>query len=426
MISKNKPRECFVYITLPGETKFVTAGRFQLTTDRNDIPTGKFIYGKSYLERKEAVEIDPSILKLDSKICETNMLKGIFGALRDASPDYWGRRVIEKHAGKPQLEEIDYLLYSRDDRAGALGFGLGQKPPAPLRKFNKTLELENLQKIADAIIADEEFPKGEEENVAQVNDLMLIGTAMGGARPKTVVEDEHGLWIAKLNRNDDRWNNVRVEHAMLKLAHECGLNTSESKLEKIGDRDVLLMKRFDREKVKNGYRKARMISALTILRTEDTYLDREKWSYVLLVEELRRISAQSKDDANELFKRMCFNAMISNIDDHPRNHAVIAMDMEWKLSPAYDLTPATPISIERRDLALICGDNGRYAHINNLLSQCERFLLKEDEAKYVIDKMEETVRKNWYKIARREGVTEKDCDTIQSAFVYPGFRLALA
>ena len=128
-------------------------------------------------------------------------------------------------------------------------------------------------------------------------------------------------------------------------------------------------------------------------------------------------------DAPELFRRMCFNALISNVDDHPRNHAVVAMDTDWKLSPAYDLTPSTPISIERRDLALECGDMGRYANAENLLSQSARFLLKSDDAKNIIEKMEKTVKSKWYDTARREGVTEKDCERIAGAFAYQGFRL---
>ena len=159
---------------------------------------------------------------------------------------------------------------------------------------------------------------------------------------------------------------------MLVLARECGIHAVESKLTTIGDRDALLVKRFDRNKTDDGYQRARMLSALTLLRAEDTHTDRSKWSYVLLAEELRRISAQPKADGPELFRRMCFNALISNGDDHPRNHAVIAMEKDWKLSPAYDLTPAPQISIEHRDLALACGDMGRYAHAENLLSQSAR------------------------------------------------------
>ena len=126
MISRKTESECYVYITLPGETDFVTAGKFELTTDRRGKPTGKFVYGQSYLKRDDAVAIDPFELKLRDKTYETNLLKGIFGSLRDASPDYWGRRVVEKRSGQTQLGEIDYLLYSPDDRAGALGFGLNK------------------------------------------------------------------------------------------------------------------------------------------------------------------------------------------------------------------------------------------------------------------------------------------------------------
>ncbi len=415
--------ECFVYITLPGTAEFVTAGRFVLETDRTGVPLGRFVYGKSYLANPDAVPIDPLDLKLGTATFRTTALKGVFGALRDAGPDYWGRRVIEKHAGKAQLGEIDYLLYAPDDRAGALGFGLGPKPPAPRRKFNKTLDLEKLLMLADAIIADEEIAAGPEAQ--QVEELMLIGTSMGGARPKAVVEDEDGLWIAKFNRPDDKWNHARVEHAMLELARACGLSVSHSRVQTVGDRDVLLVKRFDRERTNAGYLRARMISGLTILRTEDTHQHRDRWSYVLLAEELRRISASPKKDTAELFRRMVFNALISNTDDHPRNHAAIARDKDWQLSPAYDLTPSMPISVERRDLAMSCGDFGRYAHAENLLSQCARFHLEREEARAIIDRMEEQIKTSWYDTARREGVSEKDCESVKTAFAYPGFRLAL-
>ena len=413
--------ECFVYIALPGETELVTAGRFRRSFDRHGVATGRFVYGKSYLERRNAVPIDPIELKLSANTYETRLLKGIFGALRDASPDHWGRRIIERQFGSPGPDEIDYLLHSPDDRAGALGFGLNQQPPAPKRTFNRTMELEKLQAFADAIIKDEELP--QDPDAQQAEALMDGGTSMGGARPKAVVEDDGALWIAKFNRPDDKWNHARVERAMLILARECGINAAESKPTTIGDRDALLIKRFDRHHTKSGYQRARMLSALTLLRAEDTHQDRSKWSYVLLAEELRRISAQPKEDAPELFKQMCFNALITNNDDHPRNHAVIAMENDWELSPAYDLTPAMPVSLERRDLALECGDMGRYAHADNLLSQSARFLLKPDEAREIVDQMENTVETRWYEIARREGVSEKDCETIRPAFVYEGFRL---
>ena len=413
---------CYVYIVLPGETEFVTAGKLVLSTDRHGVATGRFVYGRRYLARAKAVPIDPFELKLRAGTFETRRLRGVFGALRDAGPDYWGRRLIEQRAGPAPLGELDYLLQSPDDRAGALGFGLHPNPPPPRRRFNRVINLKRLQTLADAIIADEDLPA--EPATEQAQALLLAGTSMGGARPKVVIEDEAGLWLAKFNRPDDRWNHARVERAMLLLARECGLQTAESRLLRIGDRDALLVKRFDREKLDGGYRRARMLSTLTLLRANDTHQDRDKWSYVLLVEALRRISSEARQDAAALFRRMSFNALISNIDDHPRNHAVIAPDIDWRLSPAYDLTPAMPISIERRDLALVCGDLGRYANAENLLSQHTRFLLDRAEAESIIDNMERAVRKRWHDIARAQGVSEQDCERISSAFAYPGFRLA--
>jgi serine/threonine-protein kinase HipA len=365
--------------------------------------------------------VDPIELPLTSNIYETRTLGGVFGALRDAAPDHWGRRVIERHAQASELPEIDYLLQSPDDRAGALGFGLNAQPPAPKREFNQTMDLAKLQAVADAILADDER-RPDDPVAAQVEELLLIGTSMSGARPKAVVEADGALWVAKFNCATDRWNNTRVEHAMLRLAAACGLQVASSRIETVGDRDVLLVKRFDRAASGGGYRRARMLSALTLLRAGEAFRDRDRWSYPLLAEELRRLSARPVEDAQELFRRMTFNALISNTDDHPRNHACIALADDWQLSPAYDLTPTAPPSLERRDLALTCGDQGRRASADNLLSQCGRFLLARDAAAKILDDTEAQVRARWYEVARREGVSERDCERIASAFAYPGFR----
>jgi serine/threonine-protein kinase HipA len=422
MTSDSRPTECYVYLTLPGQVEAVTAGRFQLTTDRHGTPLGRFIYGRSYLARPDAVPIDPVELRLSTRVHETTRMGGVFGALRDAGPDHWGRRVIERHLRRGELGELDYLLSSPDDRAGALGFGLGRQPPPPLRAFNQTLALEQLQQIADAVVNDERHPI--DAAAIQTQELLLVGTSMGGARPKAVVEDSDGLWLAKFNRPDDRWNHARVEHAMLLLGRACGLTVAESRVVRVADRDVLLVKRFDREPAPLGYLRARMISALTLLRAEDSHRSRDLWSYVLLAEELRRTCAAPGREAAELFRRMCFNALISNTDDHPRNHAVIARDRDWRLSPAYDLNPTAHVSLERRDLALTCGDLGRYANAENLLSQSARFLLDPAEARQIIDLMEARVRDSWLNVARAAGVSERDCAAIEGAFAYPGFRLA--
>ena len=416
-------RECFVYIMTPGQTTFVPAARFQWRPDQGGLPIGRLVYGRRYLERPDAVPLDPVELPLTPRVYETRSLGGVFGALRDAAPDHWGRRVIQRHVNSLELPEIDYLLQAPDDRAGALGFGLSVQPPAPKREFNQTVDLAKLQAMADTILADDERAPNDPV-AAQLEELLLIGTSMGGARPKAVVEADGALWIAKFNCPTDRWNNARVEHAMLRLAAACGLRVASSRVEPIGDRAVLVVRRFDREAGEGGYRRARFLSALTLLRAGDTIHDRDRWSYPLLAEELRRLSARPAEDAQELFRRMAFNALISNSDDHPRNHAAVALPADWQLSPAYDLTPTAPSSIERRDLALACGDQGRRANAANLLSQCGRFMLPREAAAKILDDMEAQVRSRWYEVARREGVSERDCERIAGAFAYPGFRYA--
>jgi serine/threonine-protein kinase HipA len=123
---------------------------------------------------------------------------------------------------------------------------------------------------------------------------------------------------------------------------------------------------------------------------------------------------------------MCFNALISNTNDHPRNHAVMAMTPDWKLAPAYDLTPGPLVSEERRDLAMICGDAGRYAKAENIVSQSMRFLLEKREAEKIVSDMEKQVRSRWYETARREGLSDTDCNTISRSFAYAGFRYPMS
>ncbi|MGC9197986.1 MAG: type II toxin-antitoxin system HipA family toxin [Acidobacteriaceae bacterium] len=421
-MTSKPPKECFVSITLPGIHTPVTAGRFVIEQTPTGEPLGRFVYGRSYLANRDAVEIDPVELKLSERTYETTRLSGVFGAIRDAGPDYWGRRIIEKHAGLSKLDELDYLLESPDDRAGALGFGIDVKPPAPLRKFNQTLDLPHLQKTAEALLRDG-IP--EDANAPQIQDLLLLGTSMGGTRPKAVVEDQEGLWIAKFERPDDRWNWERVEHAMLRLARQCGVDAAESRVERVGGKDVLMVKRFDRTRSEDRttYLRSRMISALTLLRADDAVSARKRWSYVLLVEEIRRVVSEPKKAARELFRRIAFNALISNTDDHPRNHSLIAPGRDWMLSPAYDLTPTPSLSQERRDLAMECGALGRYANRANILSEHRRFLLEREEAERILDDMMKQIANTWEETVLSCGGSQHDVEAIRPAFVYPGYSL---
>jgi len=409
----------YVYIVPPGATDFVTAGRFEVSVTPEGDSVGRFFYGRRYLERSDAVELDPVELRLRRGQYETARMDGFFGAIRDAMPDYWGRRVIERNTGHTKLEEFDYLMYGPDDRAGALGFGSNVQPPPPKHRFNQTMDLERLQAAADAIISDE--PNTRDSSTRQAEELILIGTSMGGARPKAVVEHEQNLWIAKFSRYDDRWNHPRVEHGLLRLAQKCGISVADNRITNIGGRDVILVRRFDRERTEKGYQRYRMVSALTLLQSDDSPTSRRDWSYILFADEVRRISRMPEADLRELFARMCFNAAVSNIDDHPRNHAVLAKSRDWELSPAFDLTPAPMIGMERRDLAMACGDRGRYANKNNLLSQHGRFLLNKEDATTILNKIVETVRNSWRPAMKESGVSNIDCKMIETAFLYKGF-----
>ena len=409
--------ECYVYIVLPGETEFVTAGRFTLRESREGAPVGEFIYGRSYRERPNAVELDPLELRLQPGTFETARMGGFFGAIRDAMPDSWGRRVIERWV-HGELTEFDYLLRAPDDRAGALGFGGNTDPSIPRNRFNLTLDLERLQRAADALINDEPEPTGSA--VEQAEDLLLLGgTSMGGARPKVVVEDDDALWIAKFARTDDSYNQPRTEHGLLKLANLCGLDAADSRLTTVAERDVLLVRRFDRERAEDGYRRHRMISAVTLLRTDDDATTRTDWSYLLLADEVRRVSTNPQRDLRELYGRMVFNAAVSNLDDHPRNHAVFAREDGWRLSPVYDLIPF-PVIAQERDLALVCGLNGRRANRNNLVSAHGRFMLSLDEATQAFDATVDTVRKEWRPALSRAGVSAPECERLGRAFVHEG------
>ncbi len=413
-------RRAYVYLQLPLSMEVVTAGFYELDFPQG-VPTGSFVYNPTYLRRADAVPLEPYELPLAPRRVQTVKLKGIFGTLRDASPDAWGRRIIEKHTERTDLTEVDYLLHSPEDRAGALSFGRDKVPPAPIRKFNQVIQLKALLAAAEQFMEDE--AAGKPGVPEQMLELLQPGTSMGGARPKNVVEDAQGLWLAKFPDRGDKWNNARVEGAMLALAQECGLRVARHRIETVAGKDVLLVQRFDRTLTADGYLRHRMVSGLTALGAEDSHGDRAKWSYLLLADELRRRSAQPTQDLEELFRRMVFNALISNTDDHPRNHALIATTDKWELSPAYDLTPNPLTSAEKRDLAMTCGTFNRYANRANLLSQHGQFKLSLEQATAIVNQLQQVVTARWHAVLRQQGATPADCDALAGAFNYPGFEL---
>ncbi len=409
-----KGDRCFVFMQLPFGLEVVPCGRFRSEAQLG-VEAGKFTYLPEYLARAGAVAIDPFELPLRKGTFTTTRLKGIFGALRDASPDAWGRRVIEHALRVSELSEVQYLLNSPEDRIGALSFSKNEHPPAPVQRFNQTLQLAQLVGLAEQI-----HEGASPESIAQSADLLSPGTSLGGARPKNVVEDDEGLWVAKFPLKTDRWNSPVVEAAMLSLGARAGLKVARHRVQRVGTKAVLLVRRFDRERTEGGYLRTRMVSGLTVLQAEDGATDRLAWSYPRLAEELRRWCRDARVHQQELFRRMAFNALISNSDDHPRNHALIAPGSDWLLSPAYDLTPSPTVSQERR-LAMQIGSHGVAATRKNLLSVARRFDFSAEEATAEIDRIQDCVQRHWEQEVRKHGGTEADVAAVAPAFDYPGF-----
>jgi len=380
-------REVYVYIQLPGTLETVPAALLKVQTLPDGTQVGRFRYGDRYLQRPEAITLDPFQLPLAKSVFAFTQLKGIPGAVRDAGPDAWGRRVIEHKLERSaaDLHEIDYLLHGPQDGAGYLSFGLKVEPSAPRRLYNRTHQL------AELIAATQAIEEGRPV-AAHLLAQLEPGTSMGGARPKATIEDAQSLWLGKFPTRDDRFNLQRVEFATLDLARRCGLNVTQARLQTIAAGDVLMLQRFDREYTDKGYLRFGLVSGLTVLDCGDSHLDRERWSYPLLADNLRRWSAKPDADCAELFRRMVFNAAVTNNDDHPRNHALLRRQKGWRLAPAYDLVPAPVVSQERRDLAMTVGDHGRTASIYNLLSQAGRFGLSAEEARAEIDRIVDVVR----------------------------------
>jgi len=407
--------EAHIYIQLPGTLQTVPAALLRVTQNDDGSYVGRFRYGNRYLERPDAVELDPFRLPLGKDTYEFTKLKGIPGAIRDASPDAWGRRVIEYKLQRTSadLEEIDYLIHGPQDGAVNLSFGHHREPPSPRRPYNRTHQLAELIAAAEAIEDGRRVPE-------YLLEKLEPGTSMGGARPKTTLEHEGKLWLAKFPERADRFNLQRVEFAALDLARRCGLNICQAQLHPIAGRDVLMLQRFDRQAVEGGYLRLGFVSALTVIDAEDNYFSRERWSYPLLADELRRWSSRPLQDCAELFRRMVFNAAVTNNDDHPRNHALLRYPDGWRLSPAYDIVPVPMVSMERRDLALTVGSHGRAASVYNLLSQCDRFGLSQEDTRSEIKRIADVVG-TWRERFSACGVSAADIEYLAPAMLPQSF-----
>ncbi|MES2769267.1 MAG: type II toxin-antitoxin system HipA family toxin [Bdellovibrionota bacterium] len=400
-------KECFVYIQLPNSFETVTVGKFKWEKAGSNSEVGTFIYGQSYLRNPNRISLDPFNLPLEEREFQVTINEGVHGPIRDASPDSWGRYVIQKNTPLDQHDPMGYLLNSAGDRIGALSFGFGKVPPAPVRIFNKTIDLEKLIKAAHKLEKDQPLSKAEKA-------LLMVGPSAGGARPKTTVENNNNLWIAKFPAVADKQNFSKIEYVTMKFAKKCGLNVPDVDLVQIGGQDVFLIKRFDRvyQKSKQDYYRHHFVSGLTLLNLDER--DYANWSYIDFADQMRRWILNPSNDLRELFKRIAFNGLISNTDDHPRNHGFIHTGNGYRLSPVYDLVPK-PEAGTTRYLAMPFGDQGKVFIFENLISRSDAFGLSREEATLIYKKLKSNIS-NWRSFYSANGLASSDMEYLENSF----------
>ncbi len=413
----------FVFVQLPGSGSPVVAARYELEPTAAG-PLGRLVYGRSYLERPESLPLDPVHLPLSEEEFTTTKIGGMFGALRDTAPDRWGRMVLERGRPGRNWTELDYLLEASDQRVGALRYGPRPDAPTPRVRVYTMEDLERLGEAAETLQAEAVGESGPLQ--ADIADLLDPSSGLGGARPKASVVDERGqLWVAKLTARGDRRVNAVTEGAYLGLAARCGIRVPRSRVLNVAGRPTILVERFDQAPAPGGETRRFYLSAHTLLGLDESVLDRRRWSYLELAHLLRRISNEPEVDVTELFRRMVFNALVTNLDDHPRNHAVIGTATGgWRLSPAFDLVASSAASADNRELAMICGalpGRERWGSRANLISGCRHFGLTSDAAASIIDEIKAVVTASWRAEVRAQGGTDRDCENIAYAIVYEGF-----
>lgn len=379
--------------------------------------TARFAYGRRYLQRKDRLPLDPVQLLLhdaDTEV-EYRAPEGfvLFNGIRDAAPDGWGRHLMDRAAGGRPLTEFDYLIATGDNRVGALAFGpdlAGPKRIVPWQEDNLHGEILDL---ADMLEAVRELDTADDLS-AKYRRFLVRGSSLGGARPKATTEYNGKQWIAKFGRADDRFPVCRAEYVTMTLARQVGINVPPVRLEKILGQDVYLIERFDRPSRGESFRRLPFISGLTITGAHES--ESSQQSYRRLAEQLRIFGSDPVNDSKELWRRMVFNILCNNNDDHLRNHGFLWDGKGWRLSPGYDIVPAPQISLER-DLAIGVGRNGRQATLRNALSDIASFGLSREDGVAAARGMQQTVRNAWEDLFRRHGFTPAEIERLRTCFI---------
>ena len=391
--------EAYVWVWLPNATEPVVAG---LLTQQG--PQLVFNYGRSYLARPDAISLYAPELPLQPG--SLSLIPGLNmpSCLRDASPDAWGRRVLIHQklgvkgtdAAQFELDELTYLLESGSDRIGALDFQTSPTQYVPRQTQQPSLEelLTAAEKVEQGIALSPEL-----------DQALLHGTALGGARPKVLLDDGDRKFIAKFSSSHDLYSVVKAEFIAMRLARKVGLNVATVHLRTAMGKDVLLIERFDRVRHGDRWRRRAMVSALTIFELDEMMAAYA--SYEKLAECIRHRFAHSTASLHELFARMVFNILCGNTDDHARNHSAFWDGHQLALTPAYDICPQSRTGQQASQAMLIHGSDRR-SQIATCMAAAPSFLLGSEAAIAIVNHQVSTIEKEWPSICDEAGLSAVD------------------
>ena len=376
-----------------------------------------FAYQKDWLKSNQSFLLDPDIQYFSGP--QFPVLKENFGIFLDSMPDTWGRTLLKRRAnslakkqGKSpsNLYEIDFLLGVFDEsRMGALRFKLD--PKGDFLDNSKNGVTPPWASVVELQHAVNNIERNEDTDEMQnwLAQLIAPGSSLGGARPKANILDEHKhLWIAKFPSKNDTIDKAAWEFLSYQLALKAGINMSESKMSKVlGKYNTFFTKRFDRIKSERIH----FASAMTLTGNNEEILRNTTASYLDIAEVIQQYGANVNADLAQLWKRIVFNIVISNTDDHLRNHGFILSDKGWLLSPAYDINPA----VDKSGLSLNIDLDNNDLDIELAKSVGEYFRLNVTEMNKIIEEVLLAV-KQWRNIANEIGIVSMEQELMRGAF----------
>ena len=377
-----------------------------------------FEYSRDWLSKTNlSISLDPELMPFPGRQFPSG--KNIFGLFADASPDRWGRvlmnkreRILaEKEGRKPRkLHDSDYLLGVYDEtRMGGIRFK--SDPAGPFLADDRETAVPPWARLRSLEEASRNYENDESGLSEQwIDQLIKPGSSLGGARPKaTVVDEQKHLWIAKFPSKDDENDSGAWEMTVHELAAMCGLSVPEARLEKFSRYgSTYLVKRFDR----NGSVRIHYASAMTLLGKTDGASAADGTSYLDIAAFIKAYGANPKSDLKELWKRIVFNMAVSNTDDHLRNHAFILAQNGWRISPLYDVNPV-PYGEE---LSLNVNESDNRINADLAIDTAERFGIGKNEAAKTAKDIIKTVGSNWERIASACGISRGQIESMRPAF----------